>query len=133
MSLTRGCIFFDLPFPPERGYAYVAVSRFRSRAGVFHFGRYRRTDWLPVGGVCTEQTSRGLDSMSSDSFEGPESSDEETDGIASDTEDERASGMFDDASDSREDDEDIESDTVDEAASGMFDDAVESEAEVPLL
>jgi hypothetical protein len=138
MSLTRGCIFFDLPFPPERGYAYVAVSRFRSRAGVFHFGRYRRTDWLPVGGVSTEQTARGLDSMSSDSFEGPESSDEETNGIASDTEDEQARGMFDDASDSREDEEDIESDTVDEAASGMFDDAVESdavqsEAEVALL
>jgi hypothetical protein len=138
MSLTKGCIFFDLPFPPERGYAYVAVSRFRSRAGVFHFGRYRRTDWLPVGGVSTEQTARGLDSMSSDSFEGPESSDEETDGIASDTEDEQARGMFDDASDSREDEEDIESDTVDEAASGMFDDAVESdavesEAEVALL
>ena len=49
MTLNRGCVFFDLAFPPDRGYAYVAVSRFRTRAGVYHFGRYRRSDWLPVG------------------------------------------------------------------------------------
>ena len=34
--------------PPDRGYGYVAASRFRSKAGVYLFGKVRRTDWLPV-------------------------------------------------------------------------------------
>ena len=70
MTLNRGCVFFDLAFPPDRGYAYVAVSRFRTRAGVYHFGRYRRSDWLPVGeAVEGEQTQRSYESMTSDSDE----------------------------------------------------------------
>ena len=70
MTLNRGCVFFDLDFPPDRGYAYVAVSRFRTRAGVYHFGRYRRSDWLPVGeAVEGEQTQRSYESMTSDSDE----------------------------------------------------------------
>ena len=48
-SLSMGCIYFDHCYPPERGYGYVAASRFRSMAGLFHYGRIRRTDWLPVG------------------------------------------------------------------------------------
>ena len=78
MTIDKGAIWFDLPFPPERGYAYVAVSRFRTRAGVFHYGRYRRTDWLPVGGDAeNEQTKRGYNSQTSDSE--PEYEDESSD------------------------------------------------------
>ena len=66
-SLSLGCLFFDHCYPPERGYGYVAASRFRSKAGLFHFGRLRRTDWLPVGGdEAEEQTERGPDSDNSD-------------------------------------------------------------------
>ena len=69
MSLNRGC-FFDHDFPPDRGYAHVAVSRFRTRAGVYHYGRQRRTDWLPVGEEAEEeQTRRGYESISSSSEE----------------------------------------------------------------
>ena len=49
-TLTCGCLYFDHSYPPERGYGYVGVSRFKTRAGVYHYGRIRRTDWLPVGG-----------------------------------------------------------------------------------
>ena len=70
-------MFFDLAFPPDRGYAYVAVSRFRTRVGVYHFGRYRRSDWLPVGDAIEgEQTQRSYESMSSDSDEEHDSSED---------------------------------------------------------
>ena len=39
---------FDHSHPPDRGYGYVAASRFRSREGVFLFGKIRVTDWRPV-------------------------------------------------------------------------------------
>ena len=66
-SLTNGCIFFDHAYPPERGYGYVAVSRFKTQAGVFHYGRLRRTDWLPIGdGAAAEQLQRSADSDISD-------------------------------------------------------------------
>ncbi|CAK0851570.1 unnamed protein product, partial [Prorocentrum cordatum] len=46
---------------PDRGYAYVALSRFRTRDSVFLLGRIRATDWLPVGGdPSAEQTCAGL-------------------------------------------------------------------------
>ena len=35
-SLDAGCLYFDHCYPPERGYAYVGVSRFRSKADVQH-------------------------------------------------------------------------------------------------
>jgi len=67
-TLDHGCLYFDLKFPPDRGYAYVAASRFRTRAGVFLFGKLRKTDWLPVGPVCeTEQVQRSMESMSDNS------------------------------------------------------------------
>ena len=47
-TLLRGCVLFDSN-ATGRGYAYVMVSRFKSRAGVFHCGFVRRSDWLPVG------------------------------------------------------------------------------------
>jgi hypothetical protein len=71
-SLEHGCIYFDQKHHEAgRGYGYVAVSRFRSRAGVYLFGTLRRTDFLPVGGDGTnEQVERGIMSESSDSEEG---------------------------------------------------------------
>ena len=65
--LSFGCLYFDHCHAPERGYGYVAVSRFRSKAGLYHFGRIRRTDWLPVSGDDTqEETKRSCDSDNSD-------------------------------------------------------------------
>ena len=50
--------------PPQRGYGYVVASRFRSKEGLFHVGRIRRTDWLPVGASSdSEQVVRGDDSQ----------------------------------------------------------------------
>ncbi len=49
-SLVQGCIYFDQKkYPAGRGYGYVAVSRFKSRAGCRLYGRLRVTDFLPVG------------------------------------------------------------------------------------
>ena len=74
-TLKLGCLFFDHSYPPERGYGYVGVSRFETQAGVYHFGRIRRTDWLPVGGPGEplEQVERGEESDSS-----PEGSDDDS-------------------------------------------------------
>ncbi len=45
----------------ERGFAYVALSRTRRSEGCFHFGRIRRTDWLPaVGDRAEEHTERSV-------------------------------------------------------------------------
>ena len=44
----HGCLWFDHIYPPERGYGYVAASRFKSKNGVYLFGKVRRTDWLPA-------------------------------------------------------------------------------------
>ena len=44
----HGCLWFDHSHPPERGYGYVGASRFRSKNGIYLFGKVRRTDWLPV-------------------------------------------------------------------------------------
>jgi hypothetical protein len=65
-TLKCGCLFFDHCYPPERGYGYVGASRFQSREHLYHWGRLRRTDWLPVGGA-GDQVSRSIDSASSDS------------------------------------------------------------------
>ena len=63
-TFEYGCLYFDHAYPPERGYGYVGVSRFKTRQGVFHFGKFRRSDWLPVGGPGepTEQVHRGAES-----------------------------------------------------------------------
>ena len=62
-SLDMGCLYFDHSYPPERGYGYVGASRFRSLDGLNHFGKLRRTDWLPVNGdPSTEHTRRSEDS-----------------------------------------------------------------------
>jgi len=45
----------------ERGFAYVALSRAPRRDTCYHFGRIRRTDWLPaVGDRANEQTTRSV-------------------------------------------------------------------------
>jgi hypothetical protein len=67
---------------PDRGYAYVGTSRARKHTDVFHLGRIRRSDWLPVGvdSRGNEQRSPGPQSFS-DSYEDsdpPTDEDEET-------------------------------------------------------
>ena len=67
---------------PDRGYAYVALSRFRTRDSVFLLGRIRATDWLPVGGdPSAEQTCPGFlsDSDASEDDVGAESEASEED------------------------------------------------------
>ena len=66
MSLDAGCLFFDHCYPADRGYGYVGASRFRTKAGVFLYGKVRRTDWLPVDGSGDEQLFRSADSASED-------------------------------------------------------------------
>ena len=67
-SLDRGCIYFDQAgFAAARGYGYVGVSRFRSRAGCHLFGYLRRSDFLPVGPDLDEEVwERGYDSAESE-------------------------------------------------------------------
>ena len=67
-SLHLGALWFDHCYPPERGYGYVGASRFRSRQGLFLYGRIRRSDWTPVGPQKDDWAlRRGCDSMSSES------------------------------------------------------------------
>ena len=61
-TLDAGCMYFDHCYPPERGYGYVGVSRFRFKAAIYHYGRIRRTDWLPVKTSIDDQMVRGVDS-----------------------------------------------------------------------
>ena len=71
-TLFHGCIYFDQKRRAAgRGYGYVAVSRFMSRAGCHLYGKLRRTDFLPVGqGNESEVLERGYASVSSDDEEG---------------------------------------------------------------
>ena len=76
-SLDGVILYFDHGYPPDRGYGYVGASRARTRAGLYHYGRLRRTDWLPVNGdEAAEQVVRGYESESSG---GEEEEDEEDD------------------------------------------------------
>jgi len=86
-SLDAGCLYFDHCYPPERGYAYVGASRFRSKAGVFLYGKVRRTDWLPVDGSGDEQLSRSAESESEDEYD---ALDRELDELYSDSGSERS-------------------------------------------
>ena len=68
---------------PDRGYAYVGVSRTTTRSNTFLLGKIRRTDWLPVGGHAqAEQTYPGDSSYTTDSeLDRPDdSSDQASDG-----------------------------------------------------
>ncbi len=58
-SLHGVVCYFEVFKPLERGFAYVAVSRARRSEGCFHFGRIRRTEWLPaLGAHADAQTER---------------------------------------------------------------------------
>ena len=49
-SLSMGCTYFDQHrHHTGRGHAYVAVSRFKTREGLYINGKVRITDFLPVG------------------------------------------------------------------------------------
>ena len=57
------CILLQKNHHAGRGYGYVAVSRFKSRAGVHLYGKLRRTDFLPVGEEKEDEVlERGWDS-----------------------------------------------------------------------
>ena len=47
-SMDLGALYFDHRYPLDPGYGYVAASRFRTAAGIYLYGRIRRTDFLPV-------------------------------------------------------------------------------------
>ena len=67
-SMDFVVLYFDLFKAAPRGFGYVGASRARSSAGLFYFGKVRRTDWLPVGGDADdEQVTRGYDSKDSSS------------------------------------------------------------------
>ena len=64
-SLDGVVLYFDHSHPPDRGYGYVGASRAKTKAGLYHYGRLRRSDWLPVGKPSEgEATVRGYESMS---------------------------------------------------------------------
>ena len=71
-DLCHGCIYMDNKWHPAvRGYGYVAVSRFKSRNGVYVYGKLRRTDFLPVGPELeSEILERGYLSVDSEDEEG---------------------------------------------------------------
>lgn len=64
-TLDAVALYFDRR-RPDPGYAYVAASRVRTLAALWHIGRLRTSDWAPVG---SEQGQPGDDSMSTDSEE----------------------------------------------------------------
>ena len=67
------CLYFDAAMAPDPGYAYVGASRCRTAAGLYHFGRIRRSDWRPVGGCEDEQKFRSdYSEDSSEDYEGEE-------------------------------------------------------------
>jgi len=73
-TLDYVCLYFDAPFPPDRGYGYVGASRCRTAAGLYYFKRLRRTDWLPIRKVVDpdEDSERGevSDAESGESYDG---------------------------------------------------------------
>ena len=70
-SLDHGCLYFDQKrHYAGRGYAYVGVSRFRSREGCHLYGILRQSDFLPVGADRDdEHWERGYDSLNSSDSE----------------------------------------------------------------
>jgi hypothetical protein len=71
-TLHLGCIYFDQRYHHAgRGYGYVAASRFKRRAGVYLWGKRRRTDFLPVGPEKEDEVlERGYHSLDSDAENG---------------------------------------------------------------
>ena len=67
-DLYHGCIIMDNKWHPAvRGYGYVAASRFKSKSGVYLYGKLRTSDFLPVGPELeSEILERGYLSVDSD-------------------------------------------------------------------
>ncbi|CAE7393007.1 USP17L21, partial [Symbiodinium pilosum] len=66
-TLDKVGLWFDRRLP-DRGYAYVGLSRAKRREDVFLVGRVRRTDWRPVNGADhNEQNTVSALSETSDS------------------------------------------------------------------
>ena len=71
-DLYHGCVYFDQKKRvAARGYAYVACSRFKTRAGCYLYGKLRVSDFLPAGEAKEDEVlERGYYSVSSDDSEG---------------------------------------------------------------
>ena len=71
-DIFHGCLYMDNKWhAAARGYGYVGVSRFRSRQGVYLYGKLRRSDFLPVGPELeSEAVKRGYLSVDSSDDEG---------------------------------------------------------------
>ena len=71
-DMYHGCVYFNQKKrAAARGYGYVGVSRFKTRAGCFLYGKLRRSDFLPVGDELDEEVlERGYDSVSSEESDG---------------------------------------------------------------
>lgn len=97
-------LYFDGFYPADRGQAYVGASKVRSAAGLFYFGRVRRSDWLPVGGPGEpmEHTRRTNESMDSHS---DEENDVDEASSMSEPDDDDSEGMY--LSDSGDESEDF--------------------------
>ena len=68
--MDQGIYFEQKKYPAGRGYAYVAINRFRTRAGCHLNGNLRRSDFLPVGeDKEDEQLERGYHSLNSSDSE----------------------------------------------------------------
>ena len=69
--MDHGCVYFEhKKHYAGRGYAYVAISRFRSRAGCHLYGVLRQSDFLPVGDDKEDEIwERGYDSLNSSDSE----------------------------------------------------------------
>ena len=60
-SINHVCFYFDHYKAPDRAYGYVGASRCRNAAGLYYFGRLRRTDRLLIGGGDSdEESERGF-------------------------------------------------------------------------
>ena len=70
-SLDMGCIYFDQHrHHAGRGYGYVAVSRFKTKAACHLYSKLRQTDFLPVGEEKEDEVlERGMQSETSDEEE----------------------------------------------------------------
>ena len=84
-TLDQVGIWFDRRLP-DRGYAYVGLSRAKRQVDVYHIGKIRRTDWRAVGGHDNEQGELSVLSESS--------SDEQDQSSLETTSDEPASSDF---------------------------------------
>ena len=64
-DMHHGCVYFNQKKrAAARGYGYVGVSRFNTRAGCFLYGKLRRSDFLPGGEELEEEVlERGYESV----------------------------------------------------------------------